>query len=464
MAETRTIKSNYPGLYKLVDADGRQCKDKRGQLKWMLRASVPSFSGRDGKAAYRRISHRFAGSVADAKEELRKLENEAHNGTDATMRNMTLEEFFEVWLKHRASDTQAKDGEQPKASIETVERNKKDMQLVLDRVGLMPIRNIDLRIVEETLADIQRNGRVIGDGCLSAGTMSKIHKSWKKVMTYAVTIRAIQFNPFDGVKAPKTPKTSRTALSTAQCMELCDYLDKAEDDALAELEAKEERIVKLREKPSYNDDRGHVRGITRLGDIIAIRVLFNTGMRRGEVMALQWDCIDLGAQPRIRVKQSLTRDSKIKPPKTEAGKRTIPIDADLALRLRRWKKVQEKYLHDVAGIDINGKLPVFCSSTGNFQGVNNFERFWRKFRTEAGFDGLLIHELRHTWATYMCRSGAPRADVKKLGGWDDSRTLDEIYSHALDEDCAGYRSIMSDVVRGARVEKRRDGFHAIKSA
>ena len=62
-------------------------------------------------------------------------------------------------------------------------------------------------------------------------------------------------------------------------------------------------------------------------------------MRRGEVFAVTWENVDLDRRT-IRVCQSITYQRKVKTPKTQAGIRTLAIDATTASHLAIWKERQ----------------------------------------------------------------------------------------------------------------------------
>lgn len=61
-----------------------------------------------------------------------------------------------------------------------------------------------------------------------------------------------------------------------------------------------------------------------------------TGLRLGELRALQWRDIDLENRV-IRVQRSATENGSFKQPKSEAGKRDIPIGRDHCLELKKWR-------------------------------------------------------------------------------------------------------------------------------
>lgn len=446
MAKEKTRKMQ-PGLYAVgeeVNGEFVQSLDIHGNKKWMLKAT---------DNCGRQITRRFRGTATKAREALRVLQNEARSDLDSTKRNKTLEQFIPEWVDNCKREN--------RANAETIKRNEADMKRIVALVGGMKMRTIDDKVVNKTLATIQE------EKGLSAATMNKLFSTWRAVMAYAVRVRVIPFNPFDALRAPKPGETDREPLSAEECVVLSDYIDKAEEDALAALEAKEERVDKLSGKDYYHDGRdtrGYVRGITRFGDVVAVRMLFELGIRKGEALALTWDCVDLGGEPYVWIKHSLMRDRTVKSTKTKSGKRKIYISAGLAWHLKRWRRVQKEHLQNVAGIRFSSSLPVFSNARGEYQYPRNFQRFWSEFRKDAGMPMLRMHELRHTWATRMAETDVPMRELMYLGGWSDVRVPYQIYADANPERYKASATVMANAVKDARDEAKKVEFLAVKTA
>lgn len=134
-----------------------------------------------------------------------------------------------------------------------------------------------------------------------------------------------------------------------------------------------------------------------------------SGIRSGEVFAVTWENVDLDRRT-IRVCQSITYQRKVKTPKTQAGIRTLAIDATTGSHLAMWKARQATELARI-GVKQAEKTPVCCSDTGGWYRIDNFERRWGVWRKEHGFEGLKFHELRHTQATQLLANGV---DVKTV--------------------------------------------------
>lgn len=179
-----------------------------------------------------------------------------------------------------------------------------------------------------------------------------------------------------------------------------------------------------------------------------MRIGLATGMRRGEVFALSWENVDLERRT-LRVCQSITYERQIKTPKTQAGIRTLAIDATTASHLATWKERQAAELAKI-GVKQTGKTPVCCSDTGSWYRIDTFDNWWRAWRKEHGFEGLKFHELGHTQATQLLANGVDVKTVQtRLGHASASITLGW-YAHAIPEKDHEAADLLGAILSGTK--------------
>jgi integrase len=166
------------------------------------------------------------------------------------------------------------------------------------------------------------------------------------------------------------------------------------------------------------------------GSVYADVFLFilETGLRLGEIMALQWDHIILRdnriyihvMQTAARVSNDEDAETKtrihIGRPKTQAGERLVPTTAKANAILNRCKARQ------TVKTDF-----VFAAKTGNMLQDRNIRRALDSFCMKLGIKHLSVHELRHTFSTRMYEAGIPSEERARIMGHADSRTTDRIY-------------------------------------
>jgi integrase len=156
-----------------------------------------------------------------------------------------------------------------------------------------------------------------------------------------------------------------------------------------------------------------------------------TGLRRGELLGLAWDDVDLpGAS--LRVRQSLSvinGEPRLKPPKT-GRVRTLHLDEATVEALHRQRQRQDDDRRAAQSWDNPWNL-VFTGRTGRYHSPDSVSNRFRRAVDRAPVPGARLHHLRHLHATLLLQSGVPVKVVsERLGHATTQLTLD-IYAHVL---------------------------------
>ncbi|SLM30607.1 Integrase family protein (fragment) [Desulfamplus magnetovallimortis] len=153
--------------------------------------------------------------------------------------------------------------------------------------------------------------------------------------------------------------------------------------------------------------------------------LARTGMRIGEVVALQWKDIDFKKR-HIHIQRTFSRD-KLGTPKN--GKdRYVDMSNQLAKVLAQLKEVRK------AEAEENGwkRKPkwIFINKVGNTIDINHWrKRVFYKVIEKSGLKKIRIHDLRHTYASLLIQAGESLTYIRdQLGHHSISFTVD-IYGH-----------------------------------
>jgi integrase len=161
-----------------------------------------------------------------------------------------------------------------------------------------------------------------------------------------------------------------------------------------------------------------------------------TGMRQGELLALQWTDLLLDAnQPSVTVRRSLEMREhgkrQIGKPKTEAGRRRIDLSARAVNALRAHRKRQnEERLALGSGWDDQDL--VFCNTIGRHLEPNNVKRgSFGPLKKAAGVPEIRFHDLRHTAASVLLLEGVPAKVVSEMLGHASIAITLNTYSHVL---------------------------------
>lgn len=178
-------------------------------------------------------------------------------------------------------------------------------------------------------------------------------------------------------------------------------------------------VASLEETPSFKN----------LGLLITIY----SGMRIGEVCALQWKDIDLEEKV-IRVNKSIQRiyteedatgkmktELLISTPKTKSSQREIPIVQPLFKMMKDFAKIcRPDYF--------------VCSGTTTPIEPRTYRSYYKKKIEEIGLPHLKFHGLRHTFATQLIASKADVKTVSAILGHSDITTTLNTYVHPSRDD------------------------------
>lgn len=140
----------------------------------------------------------------------------------------------------------------------------------------------------------------------------------------------------------------------------------------------------------------------RIAPIIAFAL--NTGFRRGEILSLTWDQVNLS-------RRMITFwDQK------NGGRDSIPLN-DRALNI----------LSDLYGTRSLKTSCVFLTSNGTAYSERNITRDFNLAVKKSGIAPVRFHDLRHTFATRLVHAGVDLYTVQRLGRW---RTLSMVMRYA----------------------------------
>ena len=203
----------------------------------------------------------------------------------------------------------------------------------------------------------------------------------------AIDEELIAVNPCARIRSPRVPKRDRYILNIEESKRLLDAADGDPYHALY---------------------------------VLALR----TGMRQGELFALEWQSIDL-ASASLRVEATLTEDEHGRlhrtDTKTAASRRSVAISPATvaALREHRERTAWREGL-------------VFRSQDGLAIRKSNFiRRFFHPLLERANLPHITFHSLRHVANSVLLANGAsPLEAAERLGHTDTRMTLDT-YGHVL---------------------------------
>ena len=214
---------------------------------------------------------------------------------------------------------------------------------------------------------------------VSAGSQHKAHACVRQVLDFAIRIGCIHENPAKLVKNKQPPKKE------------------------AKFFADWEQVKRVGEE------------LAPLYSAIPV-VVAGTGLRPQEWSALRWSDVDKSG---LTVRRTITQMGGVREcGKTDGSMRRVPI-----------RRVVREVLE---GLDRSHEL-VFPSPTGTFIDMHNFRsRHWRSAVEAAGFRGMKLYALRHSYAAWSLAAGVQLFELSRRMG-TSLEMISKTYGHLLEE-------------------------------
>ena len=235
---------------------------------------------------------------------------------------------------------------------------------------------------------------------LAAKTVLHHHRLISSMLSTAVEWGILFSNPCDRTKPPKVERKEPKYLDEIQAATLLDLL---------ETEDTEYKTI--------------------------IRLLLFTGLRRGELLGLEWSDIDF-EKATLRVCRSSLylpdRGIFEDDTKNATSNRIIKLSQTAINDMKSYKLYQMEHSFKI-GDQWKGSQKIFTTAEGKPLHPDTLSRWFSNF-IKAHADVLppvTIHSLRHTNATLQIAGGVPLTTVAKRLGHADTVTTSRIYAHAI---------------------------------
>lgn len=201
------------------------------------------------------------------------------------------------------------------------------------------------------------------------------------------------------------------------------------------VQATEPPKVDRKEVEPLNIDEARVLLRAVRGDAIEgiVAIALAMGLRRGEILGLRWEDIDLESGA-LHVRQQLQRPKGggwvLVPPKSERSRRRLRIpDAVRRLLVEHRRRQAEDRL--AAGPEWAEHGFVFTSSNGAPLHGSNVLRDFKKLLATAKLPKKRLHDARHSCASFLLAEGVSLRVVQDILGHSDIRLTANTYSHVL---------------------------------
>lgn len=319
--------------------------------------------------------------IAEKEQELRK---QIEQGLYKANNNICLDDYFKELIERKKTENKEN-------SLKTYKSIY--MNHLSARIGQHKIRELERRQIIELQQVIAKE--------YTATTCNYIISVLRIILNEAVKDEIISRNPANNIKNVKAEK-------------------KASESYHRALTEEEQALFMLESKNSY------------YYELFALALC--TGMRLGELGALTWGDIDYKNNV-IHINKTLTYnlDNKVisGSPKTEAGKRDIPITP----AIKQVLKLQREKMGNIYNIDMkNSKIFISTSGTQIYNRTINDEinRVLQRLEKQGHeIEHFTAHAFRDTFATRYIEQGGTMQTLKKLLGHSSIKMTMDLYAHVL---------------------------------
>ena len=349
---------------------------RRKDGRWEARYTVVTANGPKRKVLYGKTR-------ADVSAKLTKAMADRDVGLVFDAAGSTVGDYLDRWLSDAVKGT---------VRESTYSRDK---YLVTNHIkpalGRLKLKNLNAMHLQGLYRERLDSG-------LSASTVQKIHHVLHKGLRQAVRWNLIPRNPADEVKAPAPTSKEMHPLSAEEARRL---LDAAQGDRFEAL---------------Y---------------VLAV----HTGMRRGELLGLKWDDVDL-ENATVRVRRTLTRIDNgrrlaLGPPKNKKSRRTVRLTERAVEALRSHLERQLAEIEALGDLYKDQGL-VFTTEAGTLINPSNLrQRSLASLLKRAGLPQITFHDLRHTCASLLFQKNVHPKFVQELLGHASVAITLDTYSHML---------------------------------
>ncbi len=351
---------------------------KRSDGRWIAQITLE-----DGKQ-----KQYYAKSEKDANIRLRKALDEMERGSLITEKDQTLKQYLEHWLENV---------KRPSIKIGSYLRYRDLLDLyILPALGHLSLRKLKTEHLEAFYSRLQKDGRADGQGGLSAKTVRLVHGILYQSLEAAVKRRRIAYNVCRDVTLPRIERKEMLTLTAEEAQRLLATAKGHRSEAL-------------------------------------LTLALTTGLRRGELLALQWKDIDW-KDGSLQVRRSVNRYAgqgfKVSEPKTKQSRRKIVLPAFVleALKEHRTRQLEECLQ---AGSAWENHGLVFANNYGNFLNPSHLGIDFHKLLHKAKLPLVRFHDLRHTAASLLLKMNVSPKMVQEILGHSHIEMTLGIYSHVL---------------------------------
>ena len=257
----------------------------------------------------------------------------------------------------------------------------------------IPLRSLDHAMIQRYMDEKHQNGRMDGKGGLSPRSL-RLHKNIiNQALNLAVQSKLIPANPCQFVELPQNVRYESTFYTAQQLQALFRALQGDE-----------------------------------LLPLVKMTALY--GLRRSELLGLQWDSIDLDRKT-MTIRHTVSKVTEVvakDKTKNASSRRTFPLTAEAEAIFRRAKELEQQN-RAMFGREYQENRYVFKWADGHPYSPDYISHRFNRLLKKHGLLHIRFHELRHSCASMLLDMGFTLKDVQEWLGHSDIKMTANIYAH-----------------------------------
>jgi len=289
-------------------------------------------------------------------------------------------------------------------------------------LGRVKLKNVSTRMLQNFFNEKLGSGRSDGkSGGLSAKTLKNIKYMLHVALDQACYDKLISSNPVDGVRLPVP-------------------------------DGPEQRVLRLEEKERICAHAATIHTLPAQGVIL----LLTCGLRRGELLGLQWQDVDL-ENGVMKIRHTLSRLKKfdttksaytyiqldtyapetnqtaiyLGPVKTRKAVRTIYLPERAKEALFMLREISAEISEGKS--EFNPHNLVFCTEEGHPLDAKVLEDGFQQILADLHLKSVNLHATRHTFATEALQKTTDIITVSEILGHAKPSTTLDMYGHTFDD-------------------------------